>query len=859
MRGSAARITEMSEPSRVGEELTGRSVGRYRIESLLGCGGMASVWTARDTLLGRDVAFKVLAPSLAESVHARHRFRREAQLASRLDHPGVAAVYDAGEIGGITFIAMTLIDGETLAQRVERSLLPVAEAVRIVRLVAAALGYAHDRGVIHRDVTSRNIMLARDGRVLVLDFGLAIAAGGSRITSSNTLLGTASFVPPEVLMGEAADVRGDLYSLGVVFYHALTGALPFQGHHPEAARYETVHADPEPPSRLRPEVPPELDRVVARAMARDPLARYSRADELMNDLRVPMEPSRDHAAGRDASGGPRRSAVAEAFAGRTGPVYLALLPFRLLDASPELATMARDLNAAVAAALARPDRLHVILPGEDPAPPAEEGLAPLARRTGANLVLQGTLREAGSRVSATYALIDPIGGETVAGDVVEGSRLDPYEFEQRLATSLRRVLGISDPVLPVHPPGVPRDPAASEHFHQALAYLERYDHEASVDGAIELLERLAASEGTAAVHAALTRAYLFKLRLTQQQAWRGRAAAACEEALRLDPQAPEVRVAHGDLLRNSGHHAEALVEYRAASSVQPDLVEAHLGEAQASQSIGDFEGAAAACRRAIALRPDDWRGHYRVGSVYYTQGNLKRALAPWRRVLRLTPDNGFGYRNLGSALFRLDRLEEAVDTLRRGLVHHQDAHIYASLGAALFFLRRYQESLEVMRRAANLRPSDPFSWGNLGSACRWIEGAEEEGREALARAIGLMTEHLRQNPADAAGWSQLAGWHTNLGQGERAMKAVERALELAPGNADCMAAAGHACFHLGDRARALEWFRKAVRSGYGPESLRRAPELAPLMEDPEFKRILDRDTRPGRPKTTNRTRGGPCP
>ncbi len=856
MSGTTAKTTQMSEPGPAGPDLTGRRIGRYRIESLLGRGGMASVWKAHDTLLGRDVALKILAPSLAESTQARHRFRREAQLAARLDYPGVAAVYDSGECDGVTFISMTLIDGETLAQRVERSLLSIAEAVRIVSLSAAALGYAHEHGVIHRDVTSRNIMLARDGRVLVLDFGLAIAAGGSRITSSNTLMGTPSFVAPEVLMGEMAQMRSDLYSLGVVFYHALTGALPFHGHHPQAVQYESVNTDPAPPSQLRPEVPPELDRIVARAMARDPTARYAGADELMNDLHAPVELTKAANAGPDASYGRRRSAVAEAVAGRTGPVYLAVLPFQTPVGAPELTAVARGLDAAIAALLARPEHLHIIPWENPPAPLAPEDVRLLARRTGANLVLQGSLRGAGSRVCATYALTDPQGGETVAGDAVEGSRLDPYEFEGRVAASLRRVFGIPDPVLPVRASGGQRDLAAREHFDQALIYLERYDHEASVDGAIDLLERLAASEGTAAVHAALTRACLWKWELTRQQVWRSRAAAACEEALRLDPQAPEVLVARGDLLRGTGRHEEALAEYRRARTERPDLVEAHLGEAQALQALGDFESAVLSCKRAIALRPEDWRGYNRIGHVHYAQGDYECAVAPWRRVLRLTPDNGFGYRNLGSVLVHLDRLDEAAETLRQGLVHHQDAHTYSSLGTALFFLRRYPECLEVMRKGANLRPSDPLPWGNLGSACRWVDGAEAEAREALGRAIGLMTEHLRQNPADAVGWSQQAGWHTNLGQGKQAMEAVGRALALAPGNPDCMAAAGHVCFHAGDRAQALKWFRQAVRSGYGPEALRRAPELAPLLDDPEFRRILGRHPHRGRPKRTHPIKGG---
>src|SRR5262245_59365096 len=184
--------------------MIGRTVGRFRILAELGRGGMSTVWEAEDTLLGRHVAIKLLSDELSRSPDARRRFLHEARTNSLLDHPSVPTVFDYGESGDLVYIAFSLIDGETLAARARRSPMSVEEAVSIVKSAARTLGYTHTRGVIHRDVTGRNIMVARDGRVFVLDFGLALAAGDSRFTSQNTLLGTIPYFAPEMFETLAA-------------------------------------------------------------------------------------------------------------------------------------------------------------------------------------------------------------------------------------------------------------------------------------------------------------------------------------------------------------------------------------------------------------------------------------------------------------------------------------------------------------------------------------------------------------------------------------------------------------------------------------------------------------------------------
>ncbi|HZT17249.1 MAG TPA: Stk1 family PASTA domain-containing Ser/Thr kinase [Gaiellaceae bacterium] len=257
---------------------------RYVIKRKLGSGGMADVYLAEDQELGRRVALKLLNERHAADEQFVERFRREAQSAAGLNHPNIVSIFDRGLAEGTYYIAMEYLDGRTLKELLVRNgPTPIPIAVDYARQILGALAFAHRNGIVHRDIKPHNIVVGRDGRLKVTDFGIA-RSGASQMTEAGSIVGTAQYLSPEQARGAPVDPRSDLYSLGIVLYEMLTGKVPFTGDTPVEIAMKHLSQVPSPPSKLRPQVPHDLDAVVMRAIAKDPERRYGSAEEMEADL-----------------------------------------------------------------------------------------------------------------------------------------------------------------------------------------------------------------------------------------------------------------------------------------------------------------------------------------------------------------------------------------------------------------------------------------------------------------------------------------------------------------------------------------------------------------------------------------------
>jgi serine/threonine-protein kinase len=270
-----------------------RLVGnRYELRELIGYGGMAEVHRGKDVRLGREVAIKVLRADLARDQTFLTRFRREAQAAAGLNHPAIVAVYDTGEDGGgidgaLPYIVMEYVEGRTLRDVLKsEGRLPVRRAMEVVAEICGALDFSHRNGIVHRDIKPANVMITDTGAVKVMDFGIAraLSDNAATVTATAAVIGTAQYLSPEQARGESVDARSDVYSTGCLLYELVTGQPPFAGDSPVAVAYQHVRETAPAPSTINPEVPPALDSIVMKALAKNPLNRYQSAGDMRSDL-----------------------------------------------------------------------------------------------------------------------------------------------------------------------------------------------------------------------------------------------------------------------------------------------------------------------------------------------------------------------------------------------------------------------------------------------------------------------------------------------------------------------------------------------------------------------------------------------
>ncbi|HET7224385.1 MAG TPA: tetratricopeptide repeat protein, partial [Candidatus Eisenbacteria bacterium] len=490
------------------------------------------------------------------------------------------------------------------------------------------------------------------------------------------------------------------------------------------------------------------------------------------------------------------------------------------------------LAATLEAALAHAPELRLV---PVPASACATDDRAMAGAAGANVVVRGAVHRAGTELRVTFVARDPVRALDLGGAVVDGSVMQPFDLEDRVAREAAKLLGSTT----ASAPRPTSDPAAAERLQRARAWLKRNDVDAMVLGAVQELEHLhAEAPADPEVMASLAVAYLYRYRETGERRWHADAARVCERAVEIAQYNMDVLIATGELALISGATERATQAFERAGRERP-AVDAALGLARARMQAGSLDQAATHAVAACAAWPEDWRTHNLLGAIRYRQGEARAAAACWRRVVELVPDSSRGWRNLGSAQYRLGDFGGATCAYERALAIQPDARTYSNLATVLHYSGRADQAIAAFRKATELSPGEAVHWGNLGNACRWSPGREAEAPPALERAIALMRDQLARNPHDADGWARLAGWHANLGCAHEARMAIGRALALAPDDVACLMHAARVALVLGDTAQGLSRARDAVMRGYGVGELRNDPQFANLRANPEFLALLE--------------------
>jgi serine/threonine protein kinase/tetratricopeptide (TPR) repeat protein len=866
--------------------LIGQTDPHYRIIEKIGAGGMGVVYKALDVKLERTVALKFLPNDVAFSVRDKESLLREARAASALDHPNIGVIYGLEESDEHQlFIAMGYYEGENLAQKLSRGLIPVHESLDLAIQIARGLSAAHARNIVHRDIKPSNIIITTDNVAKIVDFGLARVVASLTSTQSISFTGTLPYMAPEQIIGDPIDQRADLWALSVILVQMITGSHPFMRPNIGSMTFAILT---QPPAGLD-MLPTAVRPIAYRALSKKPEGRYLGADEMLRDLetvRGEMAPSPDSAdeptvtrsmSDRELrqrmenastpnwkSSHPGRTRrlvlvslsmtvaaivalflppVRERFAGIAyagGEKHIAVLPFANSGNDPDYAPVAEGLMDSITNELSNLDTAQQslwVVPASVVRNRKVSDPTSAFRELGATMVVQGSVQREGNAVHLTVVLVDAKLLRQIGSADLEDRSGNLATLQHEAVSRLARLMKVKVSEATLMSVGSVT-PSAYELYLKALAYLQRYDKPGNPDLAVIALNSAIEKDPNFALgYATLGEAYRLKFMMDHHPGWVDQSFANCQRALHIDDRLPAVHVTVGQLQATLGKPDLALHEFQKALDISPRDAGALIGLADVYERTGHLPDAEATYQRAIALRPDYWEGYSTLGSFYVRQKRVQDSLVQYRRVVELTPDNPEGYSDLGVAYMQANdsaSYAAAEAAFRKSIQLAPNYQAYANLGWLYMDQRRYEESAAATRKALELNDKDWRVWSNLQLAYIWLKD-DEKMRAARSKTLALLEQYAALNSQEAPVQSMLSMLYAEDKLREKAISRANAALALAPKDPGILADVAETYDDLGNRKTAIQYAQDSLKNGYTLTDLQQRPALLGLLTDPGFR------------------------
>ncbi len=881
-------------------DLTGRTLGHYRIVEQIGAGGMGVVYRAEDTHLDRSVAIKVLPADAVADPERKRRFAQEARSASALNHANIIHIYDIDTAEGTDFIAMEFVRGKTLDHVIGRDGLDTRQAVKCAVQIADALAAAHSAGIVHRDLKPANIMLTDKGVVKVLDFGLAklmdrsqdsgfsTTRAASPVTERGMIVGTVAYMSPEQAEGKPVDARSDIFSFGAVLYEMVTGRRAFAGDSTVGTLAAILHQEPAPNERI----PPELDLIIGRCLRKDP----NRRSQHMGDVALALQDLGD---ARNTPVGPvpaappsqdrdlprwrtRRRVWAAAGAlvtvaaallvawsipalrfrltGASAPARIrsiAVLPLENLSGNPDQEYFVDGMTDAITTELGKVTGFDKVSAWQSMKryKKTTKPLGEIARELDVDALVQGVVLREGNRVRISPKLFRIHPEKLLWANSYDRELREVLSLQSEVAQAIAREVGVS---LGGRQPGpsaavMSVNPEAYDYYLRGNQDLEQRSDRAALRISVQLLERATTLDpGFAQAYAKLAYAhvFLFMNYYDRTEARLDAAREAARMALQLQPNSAEAHWAMGSVYYSGDlDYARALKELEAAQKLNPNAseVEAAIGGVKRRQ--GRVDDAAVHLERATSLSPNFATHFFDLAVTYSLLRRYKDADRPFERALSLDPQAQFFARRAWFALLSGRRA-----LARATLAEARDKALsYVLLPYYAFQVEMYAGNSAAALSGLSSEPLDVFEWQwfyvpktLLQADALSLMGQSEPARGAYDAARKMLEGKLRIQPDDDRHYGLLGVAYAGLGRKKEAVQAGKKGMELCPPSKEAWRATFRALdmariyVMVGEPGEAIKQldYLLSVPAEISVDALRADPTWAPLKTSPGFQELV---------------------
>jgi serine/threonine protein kinase/tetratricopeptide (TPR) repeat protein len=879
--------------------MVGKTILHYKIIEELGRGGMGVVYKAEDTKLKRNVAIKFLPKHISADSEERERFKIEAQSAAALSHPNIATIHAIEESDDELFIVMEFIDGQELKDivRARRAMpLPITDVINYATQIAAGLQAAHEKDIIHRDIKSANIMITNKGQVKIMDFGLAKVRGGAQVTKVGTTIGTAAYMSPEQASSEEADNRSDIWSFGVVLYEMLTGKLPFGGDYEQAVIYAILNENPKPISEAQPEISPELQNIVNRALQKNPEERYQQIQDLLSDLKTVDAISTESRSGilpkanlsrvkvrkrnflyygigivilfailgyflfsPKNSGGPDES--------KGERKMIVVLPFENLG-SPDQEYFADGLTEEITSKLSGLSGLGVIARSSAMQyKKTTKSIKQIGEELGVSYILQGTVRWEKENNSTTVRvnpqLVKVADGTQIWSEPAVAVLESAFKLQADIASQVASALNIT--LLQNEKQSLEAkltdNPEAYDYYLRSLEYFYRSTEERNFRIAEEMLQKAVLLDPTfaeayaklAAVHSDMYWEYYDH---TEERVRKSKEAA--EKALHLDPNLPD---AHGAMGWYYYHglrdYKNAIREFNLALEAQPNNVDLLLGIGSVFRRQGKFDQAVVYFKQAAEIDPRSPAFCIETGFTYSRMRKYPEAERYFGRGIKIAPDLAVLYYYKADLYLQWKgntaKARNLLNEVAQRKIAEEDQEFIYSWVTVNILHGEYQNifdllesiNIKVFQNQDYFIPKETL----LAQLSGYLNQPQKERENYDASRIFLEGE-IQKHPDDARIHSSLGIAYAGLGRKKDAVREGKRAVNLLPITKEAVNGPTRVLdlariyTMVGEQDVAIDLLEKllSIPSQLSVPLLKIDPVWSPLRKNPRFRKLIGENT-----------------